>query len=78
MSRVKFNIYCTKDYILKIEGEFSLRIELLEETSIRWKEKYKEYRKITSLHSKKFDSDERNQGDQYKKIPLDISTFSWE
>ena len=40
--------------------------------------KYKEYRKITFLHSKKIDSDERNQGDQYKNFPLDISTFSWE
>lgn len=27
------------------------------------------------LHSKKIDSDERNQGDQYKNFPLDISTF---
>ena len=132
----KFNIYCTKDCILKIEGEFSLTIELLEETSIRWKEKFKrykntnidredlntlnhemdhfntwltffnfvkklevydnqyfpdcikkadeiqkkyyKYRKITSLHSKKFDGDDRNQGGQYINYPLDVSTFSWE
>ena len=40
--------------------------------------KYYQYRKITSLHSKKFDGDDRNQGGQYINYPLDVSTFSWE